>query len=97
MYSLLIVKKEGWNVQKRNTGKSFLIFPSQARMSLTKLSLGGIMTSYINKLFPPREILVTSRLGTGIQKLFSQCRSDIAYLSTHTQIDLLCVSLFGKQ
>jgi hypothetical protein len=38
--------------------KSFLIFPSPAGMSLTKLSLGG-NNDVIYKIFPPRESLVS--------------------------------------
>ncbi len=38
--------------------KSFSIFPSQAGMSLTELSLGG-NNDVICKLFPPRESLVS--------------------------------------
>jgi hypothetical protein len=38
-------------------------------MSLTKLSLGG-NNDVIYKLFPPRESLVTSRLGKVISKSF---------------------------
>ncbi len=46
--------------------KSFSIFPSPARMSLTKLSLGG-NNDVIYKFFPPRESLVSDipAVGTG--------------------------------
>ncbi len=46
--------------------KSFSIFPSAARMSLTKLSLGG-NNDIIYKLFPPRERLLCDipAVGTG--------------------------------
>jgi hypothetical protein len=54
--------------------KSFLIFLSPARMSLTKLSLGG-NNDVIYKLFPPRESLVSGiPAGDGnIEKLFLRC------------------------
>ncbi len=50
--------------------KSFSIFPSPARISLTKLSLAGIMMSYINYSRQGRVWYVTSRLWTGISKSF---------------------------
>jgi hypothetical protein len=51
--------------------KSFLIFPSPAGMSLTKLSLGG-NNDVRDELFPPRESLVSDiPAGDGnIEKLF---------------------------
>jgi hypothetical protein len=51
--------------------KYFSIFPSPAGMSLTKLSLGG-NNDVINKLFPPKESLVSDiPSGEGnIEKLF---------------------------
>jgi hypothetical protein len=53
--------------------KSFSIFPSPARFSLTKLSLGG-NNFYMTSLFPPRESLVSDipagESGTGILKIF---------------------------
>ncbi len=49
--------------------KSFLIFPSPAVMSLTKLSRGG-NNLYITSLFPPRESLVS-------EKLFLRCKTAI--------------------
>jgi hypothetical protein len=51
--------------------KSFSIFPSAARMSLTKLSLGGNY-DVIYELFLPRESLVSDiPAGDGnIEKLF---------------------------
>ncbi len=59
--------------------KSFSIFPSPAGMSFTKLSLGGNI-DVINKLFPPRESLVSdTRLETGISK-----RYRILYFVTNT-------------
>ncbi len=54
--------------------KMFVIFPSPAGMSLTKLSLGG-NNDVIYKLFPPRESLVSDiSAGDGkIVNLFLQC------------------------
>jgi hypothetical protein len=54
--------------------KYFSIFPSPAEMSLTKLSLGG-NNDVINKLFPPKESLVSDiPAGNGnIEKLFLRC------------------------
>jgi hypothetical protein len=51
--------------------KSFLILPSPAGMSITKLFLGG-NNDVINKLFPPRKSLVSDiPAGDGnIEKLF---------------------------
>ncbi len=52
----------------------FSIFPSQAWISFTKLSLGG-NNDVIYKLFPPRESLVSDiPAGDGnIEKLFLLC------------------------
>ncbi len=54
---------------------NFLIFPSLAWMSLTKLSLGG-NNDVIYKLLPPRESLVSDiPAGDGdIKKLVLRCR-----------------------
>jgi hypothetical protein len=54
--------------------KSFSIFLSPARISLTKLSLGG-NNDVIYKLFPPRENLASDiSAGDGnIEKLFLRC------------------------
>jgi hypothetical protein len=54
--------------------KGFLIFPSPAGMSLTKLSLGG-NNDVIYKLFPPMESFVSDiPAGDGnIEKLFLRC------------------------
>jgi hypothetical protein len=51
--------------------KSFSIFPSAARISLTKLSLGG-NNFYVTSLFPHRETLISDiPAGDGnIEKLF---------------------------
>jgi hypothetical protein len=56
--------------------KSFLILPSPAGMSITKLFLGG-NNDVIYKLFPPRESLVSDiPAGDGnIEKLFLQCNT----------------------
>jgi hypothetical protein len=57
--------------------KRFVIFPSPAVMSLTKLSLGG-NNDVIYKLFPPKESLVSDiPAGDGkIVALFLQCCMD---------------------
>jgi hypothetical protein len=44
--------------ERQHPKKSFLIFPSPAGLSLTKLYLGG-NNDVIYKLFPPRESLVS--------------------------------------
>jgi hypothetical protein len=64
---------EGYTVKKR-----FVIFPSPAGMSLTKLSLGG-NNDVVYKLFPPRESLVSDiPAGDGkIVNLFLQCNKVI--------------------
>jgi hypothetical protein len=51
--------------------KSFSIFPSLARMSLTKLYLGG-NNLYMTSLFPPMACLVSDipALDRNIEKLF---------------------------
>jgi hypothetical protein len=55
--------------------KSFLIFPSPAGMSLTKLSLGG-NNDVIYIIVPPRESLVSDiPAGEGnLEKLFLWCK-----------------------
>jgi hypothetical protein len=60
----------GWYTVK----KSFSIFPSPARISLTKLSLGG-NNFYVTSLFPPRESLESDiPAGDGnIEKFFFGC------------------------
>ncbi len=60
--------------------RSFSIFPSPAGMSPTKLSMGG-NNKVINKLFPPRESLVSDiPAGDGnIEKLFLRCTLIICY------------------
>jgi hypothetical protein len=62
--------------------KSFSIFPSPSRMSLTKLSLGGNY-DVIYKLFLPRESLVSDiPAGDGkIDILFLQCRGSMKVTS----------------
>ncbi len=58
-------------IAEKRGKKSFSIFPSPARMSLTKLSLGG-NNDVTHNLFPPRESLV-SDIPAGdrnIEKLF---------------------------
>jgi hypothetical protein len=58
-------------IQKVHSKKSFSIFPSSARMSLTKLSQAGNY-DVIYKLFLPRESLISDipAGGTGISKRF---------------------------
>jgi hypothetical protein len=66
--------------------KRFVIFPSPAGMSLTKLSLGG-NNDVIYKLFPPRESLV-SDIPPGVGKivnLFYSVFSSV-YISSYQQI-----------
>jgi hypothetical protein len=54
-----------WKRLSRHRKKTFLIFPSPAGMSLTKLSLGG-NNDVIYKLFPPRESLASDiQAGAG--------------------------------
>jgi hypothetical protein len=73
------------NMQLSHTNKSytdkktFLTFPSQSGMSLTKLSLGG-NNDVIYKLFPPRESLesdIPAEDGN-IEKLFLRCKGTIS-------------------
>jgi hypothetical protein len=54
--------------------KSFSIFPSPARMSLTKIFLGGNKL-YFTSLFPPRESLLSDIPAEdgNIEKLFLRC------------------------
>jgi hypothetical protein len=69
--------------------KSFSIFPSPAKMSLTKLCLGG-NNLYKTSLFPPRKSWVSDiPAGDGnIDKLFLRC--------TDTYFTQICIGMHAR-
>jgi hypothetical protein len=82
LYKVRCYWNKGWgegllpsiNIHRK---KNFLIFPSPAGMSLTKLSLGG-NNLYMTSLFPPRESFISDVLAgdRNIEKVFLRCNVD---------------------
>ena len=68
----------------------FSIFSSPAGMSLTKLSLGG-NNDVINKLYPPRESLVSDIPAEdwNIEKLFLRCSDLVSFVSAQYSVRLM--------